>query len=415
MNKVHRLWCWKAILLIWLSIVGVGSFNFLIDPYAIYGAFDLFGLTTNRHGATSNSRLHKAALAIRKRPSAAVFGSSRAEVGLSPAHPGWESDSVLNLSLPGAGIEEVRTWFLKVHRHAPLKKVVLGLDFFMFNVDKPDYSGPDLVGNQRWARFRSRWIMPLFTVDALRASFSTLMQQDPIRYPGYRPDGQVSHWFKEKSLRHGGQNRTFQRIEAHAMTGMYFFPPSMEFRFADPQSGADTFEAFGEILQTARRDGIALHLFLSPNHDRMLEVISQLGLWPQYEEWKRRLVGVLQEEAASSPGSTAFTLWDFSGFNSVTSEEVPPPEDSQTRMRYYWEGSHYRSEAGDLVLDRLFGISIPGRSVPEDFGKLLTTGNVEDLLAETRRRQVLWRNRHPADVNQISGLTSSSVIHSPED
>jgi len=82
----------------------------------------------------------------------------------------------------------------------------------------------------------------------------------------------------------------------------------------------------------------------------------------------------------------------------VTTEEVPAQGDRQTTMRYYWEGSHFRSEAGDLVLDRLFGWREAGREVPADFGVRLRSANVEAHLDETRRLRDAYRRTHASDL-----------------
>jgi hypothetical protein len=69
-------------------------------------------------------------------------------------------------------------------------------------------------------------------------------------------------------------------------------------------------------------------------------------------------------------------LGDFSGYNSMTTEPVPPSGDTTSRMKWYWESSHYRKELGDLVLDRLLEYEGTGRAIPVDFGILLTRDNL---------------------------------------
>lgn len=403
MGSSFRRWTFAVLLLAFLFVLGVGAVNFLVDPYALFNFVRVPGLTANKHATTDHARLFKQVLVRRLAPEAAAFGASRTEVGLDPAHPGWDRRwrPVANLGLPGAGIEEVRRWLSAVHKERPLRQVVLGLDFFMFNAYKPE--GGEFLPTG-WPRLRDEFVLPLFSAGAFADAVSTLRRQDPVRYPDYHPDGQVSRHFKTDSIRRGGQRRTFQRVERHAFDAMYLLPPRREYRFVHPETGASTFGAFRDILALARRDEIDLRLFISPCHARMLEVIAASGLWPEYERWKRELVSLLAAEAAAHPDKKPFPLWDFSGYNSIATEPVPVEGDRRTAMRYYWESSHYTSEAGDLVLDRLFDWSQPGRELPPDFGVSLSPENIEAHLAETRRLRELHRQAQANDLEDLARL-----------
>lgn len=56
-------------------------------------------------------------------------------------------------------------------------------------------------------------------------------------------------------------------------------------------------------------------------------------------------------------------------------------------MQFYWDSSHFKSLVGDLVLDRVFAIEVPGRPMPPDFGVQLTASNVDEVLSMQRARQ----------------------------
>lgn len=65
---------------------------------------------------------------------------------------------------------------------------------------------------------------------------------------------------------------------------------------------------------------------------------------------------------------------DFSVYHPFTAEKVPT--DKNTKMKYYWESSHYKNELGLIVLDRLVG-----DSKYEDFGMELNLDNIDTYLA----------------------------------
>lgn len=119
------------------------------------------------------------------------------------------------------------------------------------------------------------------------------------------------------------------------------------------------------------------------------------------------MVKVNEEEAALA-GKAPFPLWDFSGFNSLTTEEVPALGDTETRMKWYWESSHYKKELGDLVLDRVLDYSSPNRKVPADFGVLLDSKMLEAHLNQVRIDRDVWRKSHPEDVKEIADMAAKA-------
>ena len=112
----------------------------------------------------------------------------------------------------------------------------------------------------------------------------------------------------------------------------------------------------------------------------------------------------INEEEAANVGLKPFALWDFSGYNSITKEALPSLADKQTRMLWHWDSSHYKKETGDLVLDRVFGLQQPGRSVPQDFGVMLSSPNIEAHLAAIRDARAEYRRMRPDDVREIEEL-----------
>ncbi len=162
------------------------------------------------------------------------------------------------------------------------------------------------------------------------------------------------------------------------------------------------------MLDFARASDLDLRLFINPVHARLILAVREGGLWPQYEEWKRALVQAVAEEAVAS-GKPPFQLWDFSGFNSVTSEHIPDRGDFKTIMRGYWESSHYKSETGDLLLSKMLGNSEAGNSVPSDFGQLLTPENIESWIVETRNKMRAYALREPFEADLIKTITEQAL------
>jgi hypothetical protein len=55
--------------------------------------------------------------------------------------------------------------------------------------------------------------------------------------------------------------------------------------------------------------------------------------------------------------------------NSITLEPVPPEEDKKGRMKWFWNGGHYKTEAGDVMLKKVLGLK--GAEEYPDFGRRL--------------------------------------------
>jgi hypothetical protein len=108
-------------------------------------------------------------------------------------------------------------------------------------------------------------------------------------------------------------------------------------------------------------------------------------------------VAAINEEEASRRAARPFPLWDFSGYNEVTTEPFPPPGDP-ARMRWYFESSHYTPETGALVLERMAGTRREG------IGVMLTTSSLEAQLAAARQGRTAWRSAHPRDVAEIEQI-----------
>jgi hypothetical protein len=166
-----------------------------------------------------------------------------------------------------------------------------------------------------------------------------------------------------------------------------------------------TLEVFRQMVGFIHQSGVRVHLFINPVHARMLIAVREAGLWPIYEDWKRQLVAV-NGAIAAEYGEEPLPLWDFSGFNSITTEAVPKPGDAETVMRHWWEPSHYREAAGTLLLDRVLGYRDLDRPVPDDYGVLLTADKIEAWIAETRAGALNYIAGNPPEAEIVAAAVA---------
>jgi len=405
-------------LLVGGGLVVVAAFNALVNPFNLYTGVRITGFNEYKSELAKNSRLSKAAELRRQQPDCLILGSSRAQTGLDPAQPAWAQCRAFNLAHAGGTLYESMRYFQQAVAIQRPREVVLALDLFMFNVYRKTLPGfseerlmvnADDTPNPDWLRSYLHDVFTnLLSWHALKASWKTAIQsrQRPGRGPedGFWEYSRID--LSAPSRR--GQREAFRRNEQAFLTTHWFPSPRRRFATHDPESGADIYNSMRTILKIAHRSGARLHLLVSPAHARQWEALQQAGLWQEFEDWKRMLVRLNDEEARIA-GRSPFSLWDFSGFNAYTTESVPAEDDREHPMRWYWESSHFRKELGDLVLKIVLGRQDAVRETVADFGVRLDAANLDVQLAAIRAARSRWQQSHEQDVTEIAAIVSRTA------
>lgn len=160
---------------------------------------------------------------------------------------------------------------------------------------------------------------------------------------------------------------------------------------------------FSKIVEFCRRNNIQLDLMIHPYHAQVIEIMHETGIWPAFEAWKRQLTAVLAADTTVNPDKPKFELWDFSGYSPITTETVPPAEDIESKMRWYWESSHYKSEVGIMIGRRMYRLP-KEHLVPGSFGVALNTGNLEAHLKATLGGREIYRRAHRREMRELNDL-----------
>ncbi len=390
----------------------VGTFNFIVDPFDLFSSVKIEGINTEKPEFSKHLRLSKAHQVRFYQPGGIILGSSRAEYGLNPQHSAWDSiaQPVYNLALSNARIEESYQYLKHAYAHGQLKQVVFGVDFFMFGESfrvNTDYltSRLSLNGNKN---IDVGWFMDivnsLFTLDALSASINTLESQGKGKSTLYHADGmrrsdQTWGQVREK----GGHHAVFLADIRHDLlypAGLAAF--SLSETYDQPSATLDVFES---LVRFCLEHGIELKVIISPVHAYKLETLYHLGLWDIFEYWKLRLTTIIEDENQRMPAAKAVTLWDFAVYNVVTKEPVPSINNPDVQMRWYWEGSHYRSEFGNRILDCVFNTKI---SLVCPWGQQLSSVNISEHLTDTRQAGFSYRLTHKEDIKVIKDLIAET-------
>lgn len=386
------------------SIVALAIFNLIIDPFWIFGSPEIKRFNAAKPSIDSNQRIFKITNVLHTPPQALIIGTSREDSGLNPGHPAFNGHTVFNAATSAQPFVESKEllFALTKEKHAP-SLIVFGLLFENANV----YGAP-LPSDYSADNFSDyHHVGLLFNLDTVKASMMTVIKNliggqiiSDERKDGFRTP---NSWIDQLSI---GQHLAFNHTERNYLLDLHFPKPACKNTLV-PDEGIIKpnvpMEELREAIAIAYRSKADMRLFIGPSHARQWETIGTSGLWEQFESWKHILLQIVEEEAEKAH-TTPFPVWDFSGYNSITVEDVPSAQDIKTRMRYYYESSHYTPAAGDLVLDRIFSLKISERVVPNDFGTRLTRQNIGVHLANIRIARERYRRTHPDDVAEIESI-----------
>lgn len=373
-TKAYRRFNLTFLAFVLPSLMTIGVFNALVDPYGVVNSPQLSGVNELKPEQYHHARLFKAAGVMHNKPKNILLGSSRSDLGLDPEHPAVADETAYNLALVGPNMYEVRRYFEHALANQPeVKKVVLGIDFFMFNENwknSPDFD-ENRLGKEN-----------LTVQDAINIGFSTDALKSSKRTIKSSLDSDAYYLYRANGLRYVYGNEPdeplankFQKMISGFLEGERSYP---NFKFS--QSFLNDFK---QVVETCQKKNIELKVFISPLHASHLEAVNTAGKWSELENWKRQIVEITP-------------VWDFSGYNSITTEPI------NDDMKNYWDSSHYRKEVGDLILNRLF--QVQEESVPKDFGTVLTTKNIEQRLAKKRAERLVWEKNNLDLVQLVQDL-----------
>lgn len=352
-----------------LAVVGI---NAIVDPYHLAGTQVLANVTGLKPDSSKDARKFKAIKVMRIKPKAIFLGTSRADIGLSPDHPAL-TQPAYNLAIPSGDMYEAMRYFQHALANQPeLEQVVIGIDMVAFGV-KEDAVGEELSPEIEKILSKTNYLpeLPtfLFSTDAFKSSLSTLA----ANFSHSRP--QDYYLSNGKLVRHNPTDRSILNVFELHLKQAYFSHWYFDYQTSQKQLGY-----FKTIVDSCKQKGIDLKVFISPAHVTQWEAIRAAGLWSAFEDWKREVVKVTP-------------VWDFSGYNSITSEAI------SDQMQNYLESSHYREHIGDLVLNRMLNYEVD--NVPGDFGTLVTENNIEPQLAKIRAERERWAKQNPDMVKLV--------------
>jgi hypothetical protein len=384
-----RSFVMKFLVLTAIFIGAIAVFNLAVDPAGVHGLVEIKGFNAEKTELMAGGgRRDKADVLGHGGFENIILGTSRSEIGLDPLSPVFEGRPTYNASLAGAYVYEIERAFSYASEHNDLKRVVLSLDFFTFyghmggvgDFDESGFASGEAAGALSLAK-------RLITLDELTRSFDTLKDNLSGKKAAYTRFG--------RRLEIEGQVKRTSALDVMRKT---FVKSVLYVSGSYDPSGM---ELIRSIIAACRASDIELVMFISPVHALQLENIRLAGAYPAYEDWKRSLAKLVDEDAVEHPGLKPIALWDFSGYNSITAGDFPEPDYAAKDVKWYWEPGHYKKEVGDMILGRMFK---DGLGAPDDFGRLVDGKNIEARLAGIRAERERYHNKRPGFINALERL-----------
>jgi hypothetical protein len=134
-----------------------------------------------------------------------------------------------------------------------------------------------------------------------------------------------------------------------------------------------------EMIATCDRYQVDCRFFVSPLHADVLFAMYHLGLWPEMENLKRGL-------AELAP------TYDFTRYNPLIEERAGP-------VVYWPEAFHFSPALGELMARAMTGLRTP--DMPQNFGVLIDSKNIESSLTAWRQERDNWIAQHPDLVERM--------------
>ena len=375
-------------------VFGIASLNYLVDPYLTH-QWDTASVRRLRPPQEKLSAWGKTYALARLRPSVVYLGNSRTELGMPTTAAQFAGKSVFNGALSGASLSDMIAMSQHAANAGRLDTVVWGVDAASFSMmlGVTDFDR-ELVtdGAGYFARRALLDLKRALTLDMTQDSLSLLRGQF----------GAVCH----SSLARRGQRDELcmrVRIAERGGTRAAIAPRIVEFMRGDgPTEQANT--AFDGALGTLCGAGPMIRLYINPTHALMQDALYWRAKWTPMEQWQRTLTDTVARHRGRG---CDVRLYDFSGYNSITTEAIPQVS-GQADMRYFWEPSHYRVNVGDMIMQRMFG---GASSVPTDFGLELTPTMVLDHQRAVRAAQERYHAEHATETALVRALATGASIN----
>ena len=118
-------------------ITSIATFNWLVDPFAMYWSPKIVSLNQLKPEAGTRTRISKAYQIKNIDPEVLIVGNSRVEMGLSPKSDLFQNKVVYNQGMPGSHLVMQTDFAIDAIKSSQnIKHLLIGVDFLDFLLSK---------------------------------------------------------------------------------------------------------------------------------------------------------------------------------------------------------------------------------------------------------------------------------------
>jgi hypothetical protein len=413
-TQVRKCYLWKFLVMLIATLFVAGLINLVVDPYGTFQLVKISGLNRIKPNPDHDIETIKTHALHHISPDALILGNSRAEVGFDPSNYSWQEagyNLVYNAAIRGSSLSTAWRLLENVADRHPPKLVLLGIDFFDFPIAPNKPIAPAKEITHSWLDDAHWLLRAVLTMQSLLDSATTVRRQfqnnpDQLTDFGQTPLRNYLDMAKAEGYWALFNQRAVENAKNHSRK-----PNNL---LLEGTRSSPDFDEVRKIVRWAVQNNAEVRLVIYPYHAQLLIMIDELGLWPLFEEWKRQILRILDEEAPQFDSRERIILIDFSGFSSYAQEPIPVKGDKKSITNWYWEAGHFKSELGDIILRQILSKSQSHSSNP--FGVNLNSLNIDQHIGLLRVSKDNFRACHEDMVTEIRAMVvkANRISSSPE-
>lgn len=267
-------------------------------------------------------------------------------------------------SVPGAPYKILYKYLIHASAHSNIEYVLINLDFLSANkILENQYP----INEHKFYPLSARGNKLYFTYFKIVSCLKDLIDLKSIQtfFQNQQERLKADSYYNEKPIL-----EKCAAVEGHFINECYFMRPQRQFLYnawkdANPNSSLYYLQ---KIMEFCHENNIRLDLPIGPIHSRFSEIQYEFSLKKAVDLWKKDLVK-LNQIVSKKYNKHPFLLLDFTGFNTVTTEDL-----NSDNINYYCESSHFSESAARLVVEDLFSPN------PPQLGVVITEDNISEHL-----------------------------------
>ena len=357
------------------SLLAIGIVDYLVDPFEIFNSKKVVGFNKYKPESDRRQRLSKAYVIEKNCPENLIMGNSRA-LAIPSNYDAWPYKNIYNYAISSTSMYETFRHLQHATASCDINSVILSIDFLMFEKDAGHAAGfkeqrlkVNRDGNPTSWRIKAKLqdsIPALFSITSFKASLRTIRKQEHIQKTIPKCTAPQKDHYKIENK--GGHYPFMMQTNRRVLKKFNINH--------DPTHYKSSLKDYSDFLKLAYKNNIKLTLLIPPSHASLYKTLDNIKVKNHFNNWIKNIVTINKNVSIFS-NKTAYDIYNFSGYNSITTEEIPTKDNFKIGMNWFWESLHFKQELSYHMLDRIFNHKRLNCPTPDDFGLKINSLNMD--------------------------------------